>query len=76
MLSIVIASSIGLVIGYIFGFYVRDLWDKIHSLQKKVKTVVKHETSEPKSTILEPPLTPAERVAREQEELIERLNPS
>ena len=63
---------VSLVLGYVFGFYVRDLWDKLRYLQRRVKDKT---FSKNRSTIIEPPLTPAERLAREQEELLESLNP-
>lgn len=62
-----------LVVGYLLGFRERTLWAEIKSLRGQL-TARREDTDKPKSAILEPPLTPAERVAREQEELLERLN--
>jgi hypothetical protein len=68
-----LAAVIFYLLGGITGLYMRDITDKLQELQRKASK--SNKTQRPQSAILEPPLTPAEKVAREQEELLERLNP-
>jgi hypothetical protein len=75
MLLLIASNVLFLFLGFIYGFFLRNLWDKLRALKTQIEAKVKHQPT-PQSSILEPPLTPAERVAREQEELLERLNPS
>lgn len=72
---IVLASIFFLVIGYMFGYYLRDARAITERVKDQMRNNQEQVLYEPKSSILEPPLTPAERVARDQEELLERLNP-
>ena len=65
-----------LAVGYSFGFHTRDAQDKITRLHKKAVAKRKREAQEPQSAIIEPPLTPEQKVIREHEEMLERLNPS
>lgn len=71
---LILSSALFLVIGYLYGFYQRRLWDKLKSLEGTFKRD-KPEPTAPKSSLVEPPLSPAEQVLRDQEELLERLNP-
>ncbi len=71
-MELLIASVIFLTIGYVMGFYVRDLWDKVQYYKQQQPKP--NNADSPQSSILEPPLSPAEIVQREQEELLERIN--
>lgn len=63
-----------LAIGYSFGFHTRDAQDKINEHIRKQKAKKQADIQEPQSTILEPPLTPEQKILREHEEMLERLN--
>lgn len=62
-----------LAIGYSFGYHTRDAIDRVTQLQKKVRAK-RTKQQEPQSTIIEPPLTPEEKILREHEEMLEKLN--
>lgn len=67
---------IGLVLGLIIGLRFADLRERIAEAQERADIRRQIDTPAASSRIVEPELTPAEKVVREQEELIERLNPS
>lgn len=75
-MEIILASAVFLVIGYFYGFYTRSLWDRLNRVKKRI--TARPKTAEPpKGTgIIEGPLSQAEVIEREQEELLERLNPT
>ena len=66
------ACVLFLVIGFAQGYYFRDFANKLKYLESKLR---RDTATTPTSSLLEPTLTPAQRVKREQEELLERLNP-
>jgi len=68
------SSIICLAIGYSFGYHARDAYDTVTKLQKKVKQSIRKEPQQPDSKILELPLSPAEQIVREHEELMRKLN--
>lgn len=74
---LLLSSICFLVIGYLYGFYQRRMWEKLKGLEHLFDSSHVHveEPPKPSSGIIEAPLTPAEKVQREQEELLERLNP-
>lgn len=63
-----------LAIGYAFGYHARDAIDQYQKLRAKLANKPKERT--PHSTIIEPPLTMEQKIQREHEEMLERLNPS
>lgn len=71
-----IASLVVLTAGILIGYYFRDARDIANKAIASVHNNVRHEDQRPQSTILEPPLTPSEKALREQEELLESINPS
>lgn len=64
-------------VAYWLGWKHRDNWDWLRALWlKKVHPNVLEDTEQPRSSIVEPkPETPMQKAQREQEELLERLNP-
>ncbi len=61
----------------LLGWYSREILERLKRIERGLANLI-HKDAPPTtraSSILEPPLTPAERVQREQEEILERLNP-
>lgn len=76
MIYVLISSVVFFTLGVATGLHIHRMQDRINKLENYIKAKrLKADQAPPTSTILEPPLTPAEKIAREQEELIERLNP-
>ena len=68
-----IILTLAVASGWVMGFHEREMRDALRAARARLKAVV-HKQPNRSSAILEPPLTPAEKVQREQEELIESLN--
>jgi hypothetical protein len=69
--------AISVLIALLVGWYSREIIERIKILQQQVTALVKRDIPIPeqrKSLVAELPLTPSERIKRDQEELLERLN--
>jgi len=70
-------ALLSVIIGLLGGWYAREIMNHLKALRLQVLALVKRDipVEEPrKSSMVELPMTPSERVVREQNEMIERLN--
>ncbi len=72
----ILVSSV--LIALLVGWYAREILERLKELKVQVTALVKRDipVEEPrKSSIIEMPMTPSERIQRDQQDLIDRLNP-